>query len=336
MDCNYLYKSSIILKKLTILVDTFENKCQLMDNNLNYYPFNSIIESVTFKIPKINKKINQLNLLLNDTIYSNSNNVHYTSIGHDDLCMLCKEPMINNITRFECGHYIHRSCYFQYKYLGSVGILNKYQAKCPYCQKTINYINNIDISDHTLTHLLNGSLIQLQIDENINRLTILKNYQSSCSKLRYNKAIDLILTKISKIEEINRKNIIITENSQFNQIIDNTTQSNYVNIIDIWYDPGLNYSGKYSFKKNYKNIYDLVKNSNDHISNDIINNITLWILFRLLLKNNIIHHWINWMTSNLLIINYQIPIELDQSFINWNDYYLNMSTTLLNNIDDFI
>lgn len=336
MNCDYLYKSSVVLKKLSILVDKFDNICKSHSIDQLNYPFNTSIDFITSKIPKINDKINKLHQLLNITINYDFDCIHYSSINADDICMLCRESITTNIVRFECGHYIHRSCYFQYKYLGSTGIINKNQAKCPYCRTTINYINNIYINDYSLIKLLNKSLIQTQLDENIKRCIVLKNQQLCFLKLKYHNTIDMILINMNNFEQIDRNNILNIENAQFNQIINNSNQFSYSDIIEIWNNSELNYSGKHYFKKNYKNISDLVKNSNNNIPNTIIHDITLWILFRILLKNNVIHKWIELVIDNHHIIKNIIPIELDPSYLNWNCHYFNMSLNMLNNCHDLI
>ena len=75
-----------------------------------------------------------INTVENDTLINNikthnikTNNIK-TNNNEDNLCNICGDQLINNITKLSCGHIFHYSC---------IEMAYKYSKKleCPYCRQ---------------------------------------------------------------------------------------------------------------------------------------------------------------------------------------------------------
>ena len=81
-----------------------------------------------------------------DQIFLKLDQPFYKPIESDDNCMICYNPLKYNITRLDCGHYLHNSCYSEYINYSPI-INNNHSIKCPICNRSISSVDYLIFDD---------------------------------------------------------------------------------------------------------------------------------------------------------------------------------------------
>lgn len=372
---NFFYEMLLEMNgcsKAVVLVDKIDNiltdiDCIQIDSHidpeLSYY--NNVVEDGSYykypsettldqlelfsdqvKIPF--KKIDKL-LNLVDSNYENVDDNHLTSLvksklsicnyfselSNSDNCMICLNKFEDNIQMFICGHYLCSNCFneIRKKWCDSFG-------ECPYCQKTVSKREMIEFRSSDSTLGLNTQLINLMVNEKINRdlLELIEYYQMYVMVNNY--FTSRLIDYIDIIETADRRRLLEVEQSAYQQIVDlknEVVTKDLSDFVNIWmgFDSFnmKSYCSYFCFEDISQNIQSLCdKLGILNINCESYNKMIGWLTYQICKGNNTIEKWIEWLKLNVPNIPISGQFEDSPNYAEWNR---NMETKIIQNWKTF-
>lgn len=227
--------------------------------------------------------------------------IFYKPIDCNDNCMICCNVLKRNITRLDCGHYMHTNCYNNFQQsLSNNFKVSDVTIKCPLCNKIIDTTDNLIFNKASNTTKINSDIIQYhQYVMDIRDLMIsVENYQRFVIEVKMYQEWFTIPSNIIKLEIVDRSRIEETEENQYSKISEMFNHILHIDDeADDWYDIWSNFVSSSINPILYKLLISIYKESNQF---DLKLYQTIdYMMLKYTIFNNQFDNWYKWSQLNI-------------------------------------
>lgn len=330
------------------------------------YPCNDTIDQLELFNQKLEKLLLDYHALIDDKLNINqhilyngvtnydykllnklSRCTHFKSLNLDDTCIICLETFNSDIVMLLCGHYLCSNCFQTIK---SKWENNSY-GECPYCKRLISDYDKLEFDKIESTFDLNQQLIDLMIAEKINRRIVESMYTIQFDRSMTKWSDQMFVFYIDRIETSDRKCILDSEKSSYQQILDclgGKSIKQLRSILNIWRDDV--YQCFYGLYQEVRKILESEFNLNSFRSTCGEDDFIIeWLIYKIFEPKGVIDKWINWLHLNESNISITCNIESDHMYNIWLQkskkklrqliafrFYKNVVNYENGNIDDYL